>query len=180
MICGNRWSRSWSVGIGDLDHDLPGVKQIYRYLMINCPYITMTICHLLSLVPAASWVLSAPSPDKSPPRFLGGSARTGEKGSSDTRRTSRCVADASRTLAMPKRGGMVEVWRWGWVACFKRSYVCFSSARMLLFLQPFWSSCITLFRTPVGFFFFFFCLFCCYFSYFSGLAYFVVFSYQVS
>ena len=27
-----------------------------------------------------------------------------------------------------------------------------SSARMLLFLQPCWSSCITLFRTPVGFY----------------------------
>ena len=33
--------------------------------------------------------------------------------------------------------------------------------RILFFLQPFWSSCITFFRTPVGFFLFlfFFCLF---------------------
>ena len=39
-------------------------------------------------------------------------------------------------------------------------------AAFLIFLQPSWSSCITFFRTPVGFF----CSFSYFLSYFSGLA----------
>ena len=55
--------------------------------------------------------------------------------------------------------------------CVGTAIICSSSARMLFFLQPFWSSCITFFRNHI----------CCFvsFSYFSGLASFVVFSYQV-
>ena len=63
--------------------------------------------------------------------------------------------------------------------CFARAAViCSSSARIILrmlFLQPFRFCWITFFRIPVGFC----CLFSSDFSYFSGLACFVVFSYQV-
>ena len=55
--------------------------------------------------------------------------------------------------------------------CCAWQVICSSSARMLFFLQPFRSSCITFFRTPVGF-----CLFSSHFSYFSALVCFVVFS----
>ena len=60
--------------------------------------------------------------------------------------------------------------------CFARAAViCPSSARILSFLQPFRSSCITFFRTPVGFFVFFVIIFLIFLVWLV----FSVFSYQV-